>query len=415
MAIPVLLPLILSTEKRRRTVLGRLGIRSDLPPARAGEKRIWVHALSVGEVLSSAPLVAALRRRYPRDVIVFTASTLTGFAIARKRIAPHVDGVGLFPYDLILSVRWVADRISPKMVVMVESDLWPNFLHEMDRRGVPVTLVNGRLSDRSFAGYKRFPSVFRPLFSRFARVCAQSAEDARRFRRMGVPPDRVIAAGNLKFDHPPPDASPEGLDALRSSLGIEPGRRVLAAGSTHAGEEAILAEALRILRRDFPDLFCIAAPRDPNRAGEGVRVFREKGFSFRRLSAKGDGADGVVIDAMGLLARLYGLADVAFVGGSLVPFGGHNPLEPAALSKPVAFGPHMHAFREISRELLAAGGAVRATDAASLAEVAGRLLADPDRAARMGGKGRAVVDAHRGAVDRTLAVIDAVYREATVR
>ncbi len=216
LALPVLLPLILTSEKRRRTVPGRLGLRSDLPPPGPGEKRIWVHALSVGEVLSSAPLVAAIRRRHPRETIVFTASTFTGLEIARRRIAPHVDGVGLFPYDLILSVRRVADRITPKMVVMVETDLWPNFLYEMDRRGAPVALVNGRLSDRSFGGYKRFPSIFKPLFSRFARICAQSAEDARRFRKLGIPPDRVAVTGNLKFDQPRPDASPAALAELRT-------------------------------------------------------------------------------------------------------------------------------------------------------------------------------------------------------
>lgn len=415
LALPVLLPLILTTEKRRRTVPGRLGLGSDLPAPGPGEKRIWVHALSVGEVLASAPLVAALRRRHPREAIVFTASTFTGLEIARERIAPHVDGVGLFPFDLILPVRRVADRVAPKMVVMVETDLWPNFLYEMDRRGVPVMLVNGRLSDRSFGGYKRFSSIFKPLFSRFARVCAQSAEDARRFRKMGTPPGRVAVTGNLKFDQPRPDASPAALDELQRSMGISPHRRVWVAGSTHPGEEAILAEALRMLRRDCPDLFCIAAPRDPNRAGETASVFREKGFSFRLLSAGPGGADGVVIDAMGLLARLYGLADAAFVGGSLIPFGGHNPLEPAALSRPVIFGPHMHAFREISERLLAAGGAVRAADAPSLAKAVGRLLADPARAARIGEKGRAVFEAHRGAVDRTLSVIDAVCREGTTR
>ncbi len=412
LALPILIPVVLTVEKRRRTVLGRLGLRSDVPPPRDRKRRIWIHALSAGEVLSAVPLAAAIRRRYPHDDIVFTASTLTGLEIARERIAPHVDYVSLFPYDLILSVRRVAGRIAPKMVVMVETDLWPNFFREMERRAAPVVLVNGRLSDRSFAGYQRFSFLFRPLFSRLTRVCAQSAEDARRFRKLGTAGGRVAATGNLKFDQARPDASPAALADLRASLGIAAGRRILAAGSTHPGEEAILADALVILRQDFSDLFSILTPRDPNRADEVVGIFREKGVFLRRLSADAGGKDGVVIDVMGLLARLYGLADVAFVGGSLIPFGGHNPLEPAALCRPVIFGPHMHAFREISERLLDAGGAVRVADARTLAAAAGRLLAEPQRAARIGEKGGAVFDAHRGAVDRTLTVIDAVRREA---
>lgn len=408
-ALPLLLPLILTTGKRRRTVLGRSGLRPEIPPPAPGERRIWIHALSVGEVLSIAPLVTAFRRRHPREPVVFTASTLTGLAMARERIGPHVDGVGLFPYDLILSVRRVANRVGPRMVIMAETDLWPGFLHEMDRRGVPVVLVNGRLSDRSFSGYRRFRSFFGPLFSRFKRVCAQSAEDARRFRKLGTPADRVRVTGNLKFDQPRPDASPAALDDLRGSLGLPSDRRILVAGSTHPGEEALLAAALQTLRRSFPDLLCIVAPRHPGRAGEVAAIFREKGLSLGRLSAGGGGPDGLVVDRMGLLARLYGLAQVAFVGGSLIPFGGHNPLEPAALARPVIFGPHMHAFREISERLLAAGGALRVTDVRSLAEAVAGLLEDPRRAARIGRQGRAVVEAHQGAVERTLGVIEDLF------
>ncbi len=415
LALPIAIPLTQATEKRRRTVRGRLGLTVSVPPPMPGERRIWVHALSVGEVLSALPLVAALRRRYPDEAIVFTASTLTGLAMARERMAPHVQGITLFPYDFLPSVRRITDRIAPWMVVMVETDLWPNFLHEMARRRVPVVLVNGRLSDRSFAGYRRFVSFFRPLFSRFAHVGAQSAEDARRFRRLGTAPDRVTVTGNLKFDGPRPEITPAALADLRTRLGMAPDRPVLVAGSTHPGEEAILADALTRIRRNGQAPGIIVAPRDPGRAGEAVRVFREKGIHLRRLSADEPAADGAVVDSMGLLARLYGLADVAFVGGSLVPFGGHNPLEPAALSRPVILGPHMHAFREITAQLLAAGGAAVAPDAPSLAAAVGRLLADPDRAAAMGDRGRAVVEAHRGAVYRTLGAIDGVGRAAGIR
>lgn len=415
LAMPALIPLALKTEKRRQTFPGRIGLTCDIPLPKTGENRIWVHALSLGEVLSAVPLAKALRSRYPDETIVFTTSTLTGLEIAKKRVGNFMDHVSLFPYDFILSVRLIANRIRPKIAIMVETDLWPNFFREMDRRNVPVVIVNGRLSDKSFAGYQRFPFLFHPLFSQFARVCAQSAEDARRFRKLGAAADRVLVVGNLKYDKPRPDASPAALAELRTCLGISDKGPVLVAGSTHLGEEGILSDAVLTLRRDFPNLFCITAPRDPNRAGEVARIFQDKGMDVRRLSEKSRGKDGVVIDTIGLLAGLYGLADVAFVGGSLIPFGGHNPLEPAAMSRPVMFGPQMQSFQEISQALLTAGGAVRVTDAQTLARTAGRLLADPSEAHLMGQRGQAVINAHQGALNLTLDEVDAVVKMENVK
>ncbi len=411
LAGPVLLPWILTAPKRRMSVPRRLSlILPDPPPAGTG-RRIWIHALSVGETLSAVPLVAGLRDRYLTGSLVVSASTQTGFDLADARLARFTDGRFFFPFDLLPSVRRTIRRVAPDLVILVETDLWPNILADLARRGVPAVLVNGRLSDRSAAGYRRLAGLMEPALACLSAVCAQSAEDARRYVALGVPPDRVTVTGSLKFDidgDPPSDAD---KGALRGTLGAEHDTRVVVVGSTHEGEEAVLAEAFQRLRDAHPTLFPVVTPRDPARADAAARVFSAHGFRLARLTAIEAGgaagaADGVVVDRIGRLQALYGAADAAVVGGSFVPLGGHNPLEPAVLAVPVLFGPHMDAFREISASLLAARGAVRVTDAAGVASVLGHWLAHPEAARAAGAAGRQAVLTHRGAVDRTLAVID---------
>ncbi|MCP4695208.1 MAG: 3-deoxy-D-manno-octulosonic acid transferase, partial [Desulfobacterales bacterium] len=370
--------------------------------------------LSVGEVISAAPLVQRLREVHPGRPLVFSASTRTGFEIARRRFQTVADEVCFFPYDLPFSVRRIAGKIDPSLVVIVETDLWPNFLREMKRRRVPVVLVNARLSLKSFQGYGRFSFFIKPLLAMFSRICVQSERDRRRFLALGAPGETVRLTGNLKFDQPHEPMDPREIASTRRSLNIGPGRRILLAGSTHEGEEKIILEAFSRLRNEHDDLLLVVAPRNPDRSESVRRLFSDAGFPAATLGdLKRPGAesrahaapDVIVIDVIGILKRLYALSDIAIVGGSLGKTGGHNPLEPAAFSRPILFGPDMSNFSDISRMLLEAGGAVRVKDSDAIHRTVRGILADSDRAAAMGEKAFAVFTENQGAVEKTVGVI----------
>ena len=409
-ALPVLLPAAFCFRKRRKTVLQRLGLTE---PPRAGSQtqgRIWVHALSVGEVISSVPLVAALRDAFPDREVVFSASTLTGFEIAQKELQGGIRTFFYFPYDLVFSVKRIIGAVNPDFLVIVETDLWPAFLAETERRQIPVFLVNSRLSERSFTGYRRFRFFFRPVFGRLTRICTQTRMDADRFRRLGIPGKKIEITGNVKFDHPMDRLSKTEVQQLRRELGIGPDRRVWVAGSTHEGEERVILGVFSRLKPSFEKLFLILAPRNPDRAEKVCGIAREFGFSASTLRMlKTDPSDSkpevLAVDRIGLLKRLYALGEAAFVGGSLVREGGHNLLEPAAHGKPVIFGPHVAEFAEISRLLVKGGGAVQVADGEDLQKALAGLLSNPVRARKMGERGRKVFEQNRGSVERNLAVI----------
>jgi 3-deoxy-D-manno-octulosonic-acid transferase len=414
--LPVVLPYLALSAKRRPILLRRLGIVRPRPiPHRGAEskKPIWIHALSVGEVLASVPLITALRLDDDDRSIVFSVSTRTGHDIAREKLGALVDAVFFFPFDLPFAVKRVAACIRPAMVIMIETDIWPNFLFDMKRRGVPVTLANAKLSRRSFSGYRRIAPFFREVFSCFTALCCQSVADADRFRRLGLPEDLLSVTGNIKFDQTEMPLPVSEVADLRNLLGIGRRQWVWIAGSTHEGEETVIQQAFGRIKKENPHLMLVVAPRNPERAGSVSRIFSAAGFDTVALSALGGRAsqkqaDVIVIDTLGLLKNLYALADVALVGGSLIRIrgiGGHNPLEPAAFAKPILFGPHMHNFREIAAMLTAAGGAIQVINAHTLGVTVNDLLADRDRAQHMGQNARRVFDTNKGAVARTMAVI----------
>ncbi len=406
---PFLIPVLMASNKRRKTLLKRLGAASLPQHATAGASRvstlrpIWVHALSVGEVISAVPLLKAMVRAYPRRDIVFSASTLTGFEIARRRIGQDVLAVFYYPYDFIFSVKRVAGAVNPALVVIVESDVWPNFVTEMKKRSVPVVLVNARLSNRSFRGHRRLNLFAFQLFSKLDRICTQTQADVDRFLQLGILPGSVMRTGNIKFDQGKGGVEPEKKKRLASLFYSRPKAPVFVAGSTHEGEEAVLLEAYSIIRKQFPRLVMVLAPRDPGRAPSVCRISKAAGYTAILLGEMiGKKTNIAVVDTIGDLATLYGLADIAFIGGSLVKEGGHNPLEPACLSKPVLFGPDMTDFLEISKMLITGGGAFRVTDADAIAGQAVALLKEPERMQRIGMNARAVYRKNSGAVERTL-------------
>lgn len=413
LAGPLMLPFFLLAEKRRGTLLPRLGL-AGLPHRPRGDVQpLWVHALSVGETLSAVPLVEGLRAALPDVPLFFSVSTYTGFQIAVGRFAQSVQAVFYYPYDLLPCVQRVIGRVDPALVILVESDIWPNFVMTLARQRIPAFLVNARLSDRSLKGYRRFQSFCAPLFSSFAAICAQSTADARRFERLGVPAEKVMVAGNLKFDPrgrvPEPQAL-EVLERIETFMRRQMARHVLVAGSVHAGEAAPLAGAFSGLKKDVPGFFALAVPRDPRKSAFFRSVFSDAGL---RCLTYGDldgsdrhpAADVLVVDRMGILRDLYRLADVAFVGGSLVRRGGHNPLEPAAWAKPVLCGPHMDDFRDVAARLATAGGGVQVASAAALQHAAADFFFNPLAARRAGRAAQDVLQAGGGAVAEILGLI----------
>jgi 3-deoxy-D-manno-octulosonic-acid transferase len=408
--------MVLISDKRRRTVLQRLGI-ARLPreltrkrPDTSEKKRVWIHALSVGEVLSSVPLVKGLKECSNTGEIVFSASTKTGFDIAKQYLANTVHSIFYFPYDLTFSVKHIVQRIDPAVVVIVETDIWPNFLFEMKKRQVPVILINARLSKKSFFGYKRLGLFAKQVFLNFFHICTQSLEDAGRFQELGVPFHRITITGNVKFDVTHQIQSSQETDSLRQSMHIQNARKIFLAGSTHPGEESMLLDAFSRIKNQAGDLLLIVAPRNPERAGSVSRMFNSAGYSvglmkeLKKISS-GKRLDVIIIDTIGLLKKLYAIADIAFIGGSLVNCGGHNPLEPAAFSKPIIFGHDMSDFADISRMLLDAKGAVRVKDAKDLYKVLVALMENDKRALEMGKNALGVLTANKGAVEKTIKVI----------
>ena len=409
LGLPFFVVKALTGEKRRATIWKRLGVGH--PKCLLPAKPIWIHALSVGEVLSSTGLIKKLKEGYPDCSLVFSVSTRGGYEIARKSFAKERDFIFFFPYDFIWTVRPLIRRIDPLLFLLIETDLWPNFLNELAKFGVPAILVNGRISPRSYRRYKRVSFFTKHLFSSFDCCCMQTETDANRIVAIGALPDKVHITGNIKFDQPMVSASDEEISVLRASLQIRPMARVFVAGSTHEGEEAILLRCFKALKKSFPDLVLIVVPRDPGRAYAVQRVFEQAGFvaPLRTGLDKMDTdaiPEAIIVDSIGELRWLYAIGDVVFVGKSLVNLGGQNPLEPAALKKPILFGPHMFNFELVAQMLVREGGAFQVADEEELLEQVKSLLLDPKRSNLMGERAYEVFCMNRGAVEKTLRIVE---------
>jgi 3-deoxy-D-manno-octulosonic-acid transferase len=366
---------------------------------------IWVHAVSVGEVQASAPLVNALLARFPEVPLVLTTVTPTGRERAQALFKSRVD-VRYVPIDLPGAVRRFFDRVRPRLAVILETEIWPNLYNRCGRLKVPLVMASARISPKSVNRYRRLVGLFRDALSHGIFIAAQSEEDAERFRSIGASPQRTHVIGNIKFDFGyPPDIEARG-HALRTLLGVD--RPVWVAGSTHAKEEDVLFDAHVLLRQRFSNALLVMVPRHPPRFGDVGAAMKQRGIPFvTRTSGAAPGADIQVflLDTLGELPPFYAAGDVAFVGGSLVPIGGHNLLEPAALSEPIVAGPHNFNSADISKLLVERGAVKIVHDAPELAKVIGDLLDDPATRAQMGAAGRKAIDQNRGAVDRLMAFI----------
>jgi 3-deoxy-D-manno-octulosonic-acid transferase len=365
-----------------------------------GTRPIWVHAVSVGEVMAAHPLIRELKKKYPGRKLILSTVTVTGNYTARRRV-PEADAIFFFPFDFPWVVRRVIRGINPQVVLIAETELWPNFFRELHKAGIPSAMINGRISPKSYKNYIKFKRFFTLVFHNIDIFCMQSEPDAIRITDIGADPEKIIITGNLKFD--------QKIPVAQSIPGIVPlGKKVIMAGSTHRGEEGILLEIFAQLRFKYPELLLILAPRHPERFDEVASLINEAGYECqRRTRLNGPFKDVLLLDTIGELRVFYSLCDIAFVGGSLVKVGGHNLLEPAAMKKPVIFSRYMFNFKEISEALLSAGGGIMVKDKGELTSQLDKLLLDTDLAKKMGERAFEVIQKNTGAAKKT---IDAVSR-----
>jgi len=411
--VPFVLVRLLLRAARNRGYLERWNERFGFGEPIDGECVIWVHAVSVGETRVAAPLVKALMERYARCRILVTTMTPTGTEQVRQLFGDSVSHC-FVPYDLPDAVRRFLDRSHPRLGIVMETEYWPNLFHGCAERGIPLLIANVRMSERSARAYQRFSRLTHVTLDQVTLFGVQSETDLRRMQRIGARPAALRVTGNMKFEVRFPASLREAAEALRRDWGAQ--RPVWIAASTHEGEDQFVLEAFHSLRQDVPDLLLVLVPRHPERFSSAAQMARRGGFRVALRSETvdvelGEETDVYIGDSMGELLLLYGASDVAFIGGSLVPRGGHNMLEACAQGVPVVFGPHTFNFEEIAALTLErrAGFCVRSVN--ELEQSLRRLLTDPNLRFEMGEAGQRMVEENRGALDRTLALVEEVLPE----
>lgn len=386
-------------ELRKRWIRERFGF-FHASPITHHSSRIWIHAVSVGEVIASVPLVKKIKDRYPSAEIVVSTVTDTGQKVANERMG-DIARIIYVPFDLPFMIRNTVKNIRPSLFIIMETELWPNIIRILSRLGVPVLLMNGRISEKSFSGYKKLRFFIKDVLKNMSLFCMQNELYANRIKALGAEHDKVRITGSFKFDTRPSSSAPEWTKILQGP--------VIIAGSTHRTEEDLIIDAYIKLKTDFPELNLIVAPRHPERFKEVEELVRKKRLEYvKRSDVTGHGSrvTGVVIllDAIGELASAYGACDVAIMGGSFIEHGGQNPLEPAYWGKAIVCGPHMENFPFID-EFYKSGAALKA-DADSLHKSLKELLADHERMASMGKKARELYKKNAGAVEKAMGEIE---------
>ncbi len=404
--IPLILYRLAVRGLRYREYFGRWRERFGFFPDPHIRESIWIHAVSMGEVNAALPLIDALMQRHQHTPFVITTVTPTGSERVRRVYGDRVFNVYL-PYDLPASIRRFLKRVRPRVSVVMETEIWPNLFLECAARDIPVILANARLSEKSFRGYGPVRPLAKQAVASVRYIAAQSVTDAGRLRELGAEPDRLGVVGNLKYDMSVPSDLAEQAHAMRQTWGAQ--RPVWIAASTHEGEELPVLKAHTEVLRQFPDALLLIAPRHPERFKPVALACRNFGFVTRTRSEDGTASIDTqcfVVDTLGELLRFYATTDVAFVGGSLVPIGGHNILEPAALAVPVVVGPKTFNFADITASLLDSGAAVQIDDGEALGSVVIKFLADPELRSRTGRAAKKAFEREQGGVIRTVAIVD---------
>jgi len=401
--------------RRREGFAERCGIYdAGMLSALQGQKTVWVHAVSVGETIAVKPLLKALKESFPEFRIIMSNVTETGRSIAEK--TPEVDHCLYFPLDYRFAVKRALQQTHPELVVVVETEIWPNFLRIARELGIPSVLTNGRISDRSFGRYLKLKWFFRPVLGNVSAFCMQTAEDGRRIVAIGADPGRVSVTRNLKYDIPVTAPTDELKRVLREGCRIPEGIVTLTAGSTHAGEEEIVIAAYQSLLAEGRKCLLILVPRHPERAAQVAEVIENADLRLTlrslldRRNAQFSPGEVLLVDTVGELLRFYAMSDLAFVGGSLAPTGGHNILEPASLGVPVLFGPHMQNFRESASLILSCGGGFQVKDGEELTAVLQLLMDNQDKRHASGRNGMRLLEENSGATEMHMEVIRKLVR-----
>lgn len=401
------LPQVIFRGKYRRSLRGKFGrLPQNFTPDLLPRPRVWLHAVSVGEVVALSPLLNALKKLLPTASFVISTGTETGQDKARD-LMTGADGFLYLPLDFPAFVNPVVDRISPDLFVMIETELWPNLIRSLKRRGAAIALANGRISDRSFPRYRKLRGFFAPTLQSIDLFLMSSELDASRIEQLNVPAARIRVTGNTKFDAALEETPREAEERMRELLGIEPGTRTLVAGSTHPGEHETVLTAYEELTKNFPDLVLILVPRHVEKTPLILSFMEERGMKapFLRSAAdrgeKRDGRNVVIVDRTGELFQVFSLATVVFMGGSLVPRGGQNILEPAAWGKVVLFGPSMEDFRDARDTLVLTGSGIEVRGMEDLARRVSELLNHPEKNVELGRRGRDELLNHLGSARKT--------------
>lgn len=415
----IMLPrLVIDACRNRKYVTGlsqRLGKAPELRGS--GRQLIWLHCVSVGETEAARPLVRALKERFPSHRLVISTTTVTGQGVARRAFAQDAAAIIYFPIDFAWVIRRVLNRLAPAMVVIMETELWPNLLRQCRRRSIPVAIVNGRISDKSFRRYRRLGAFIGRVLDDLSIAAMQSEADADRIRELGMNPARVFTSGNLKFDSVAAPVDPALATMIRERFGLTGNERLIVAASTHAPEEAIAIEAFKRIRKSLTGapVRLLIAPRHPERFNEVADLLKTSGLTWAQRSsapaANDRSCDVVLMDSIGELRAVLSLPDVAFIGGSIAPHGGHNALEATAQGVCVVTGAHTRNFDAITRALLAENAIVQLPDvpfseaSAELAARIGDLLRDHGLRQSMAARALAISERNRGATDQTVAAI----------
>lgn len=385
---------------------------SKIKQAITNRQRLWMHAVSVGEVGVCTQLIRALEPRVPNLKIIVSTTTTTGMEELEKRLPSHISRI-YYPIDHRRFVSHALNTVRPEAIVLVEAEIWPNFIWKARDMRIPLFLVNARLSDRSYPRYRRFGFLFRRFFASFTAVGAQNEADAAKLRELGCRPERIHVVGSLKFDAAKLDERRMiDVPGMLRQLGVPEDARILVGGSTHPGEEEILADQFLRLRERFPDLFLILVPRHFERSREVARELEGRGIKYvyrteitRATQHRPGEVQCLLVNTTGELKHFYQQATLIFIGKSITAQGGQNPIEPGALGKAMVFGPNMQNFAEVVRSFLANDGAVQIRDVAELETRLAALLADPERRERLGRNAQVVVKENQGAIERTVDMI----------
>jgi len=404
--LPVILFHLFIRGFKNPSYWNRIGERFGLLPILKNVPRIWIHAVSVGEVRAAALIIPALWKNYPDHRILITTMTPTGSAQVRDLFKEDVDHYYV-PYDYPSAVKRFLDRTKPKIAIVLETELWPNLFHACGARNIPLFVSNVRMSEKSMKGYLRFPALSHATLSQVSHFAVQSHDDADRMIRIGAPRDRVSVTGSIKFEIDIPASQRETAEVLRREWGQN--RTIWIAASTHEGEDEIILSTHRKLKEQFPDLLLILVPRHPERFASVERLAKRGGFNVLLRSQQKfeiqPEIDVLIGDTMGELQLFFGAVDIAFIGGSLVPTGGHNLLEAAAVATPVVVGPHIFNFKEITRLAIERGHTIQISNAEELASAITDLIEHPEKRSKAGEAGEKLVRENKGALARNIGLI----------